>query len=78
MAKLSGGGIQSNKNVSVGQRLGTGSKGSSPAAAGQIGASTAFRRDQVDGRPVRHQLKLPSTAQLACQWIERRCEGWLL
>jgi hypothetical protein len=51
MPKLSGGGIQSNKNVNVGVRTGTGSKGSTPAAAGQIGASTAFRKDQVDAGP---------------------------
>ena len=51
MAKLSGGGISGNKNVNVGVRTGAGSKGSSPAAAGQIGASTAFRKGQIDGRP---------------------------
>jgi hypothetical protein len=48
MAKLSGGGIQSNKNVSTPVKTGAPSRASSPAAAGQIGASTAFRKDQVD------------------------------
>jgi hypothetical protein len=50
MAKLTGGGIQGNKNVNVGVKTGAPSKGSSPAAAGQIGASTAFKRDQVDAQ----------------------------
>ena len=48
MAKISGGGIQSNKLVSVGQRLGSPSKGMSPAAADQIGAATAFKKGEVD------------------------------
>ena len=46
MAKLTGGGIQGNKNVNVGVRTGTGSKGSSPAAADQIGQSVAFKKDK--------------------------------
>jgi hypothetical protein len=50
MAKLSGGGIQSNKNVSVGQRLGTPRKGSSPGAADQIGQTVAFKKEQVDAQ----------------------------
>jgi hypothetical protein len=50
MAKITGGGISGNKNVNVGVRTGAASKGSSPAAAGQIGASTAFKRDQVDAQ----------------------------
>jgi hypothetical protein len=49
MAKAkSGGGITSNKLVNVGLRTGSGSKGSSPAAASQLGQSTAFRKEQVD------------------------------
>ena len=48
MAKITGGGIQSNKNVSVGQRLGSPSKGSSPGAADQIGQATAFKKEQVN------------------------------
>jgi hypothetical protein len=48
MAKITGGGIQGNKNVSVGQRLGSPSKGSSPGAADQIGQSTAFNKEKVD------------------------------
>jgi hypothetical protein len=48
MAKLSGGGIQSNKNVNVGVRTGSPRKGSSPGSADQIGQTVAFRKDQVD------------------------------
>ena len=51
MAKLTGGGIQGNKNVNVGVRTGTGSKGSSPGAADQIGQSVAFKKDKIDGGP---------------------------
>jgi hypothetical protein len=47
MAKVTGGGILGNKNVSVGQRTGTGSRGSSPAAASALGQSTAFRKEQI-------------------------------
>jgi hypothetical protein len=50
MKKLSGGGILGNKNVNVAVRTGTGSKGSSPGAADQIGQSTAFKKEQVDAR----------------------------
>ena len=46
MAKLTGGG--SNKYVSPSIRTGTGSKGSSPGSADQIGQSTAFKKEQVD------------------------------
>jgi hypothetical protein len=46
MAKLTGGG--SNKFVSPSIRTGSGSKGSSPGAADQIGQSTAFKKEQVD------------------------------
>ena len=51
MAKLTGGGIQGNKNVNVRVRTGTGSKGSSPGAADQLGQSTAFKKEQVDAGP---------------------------
>jgi hypothetical protein len=47
----SGGGSTMNKNVSPPVRTGSPSKGSSPGAADQIGASTAFKKDQVDARP---------------------------
>ena len=57
MAKLSGGGIQSNKNVSPSVRTGTGSKGSSPGAADQIGQSTAFKKEQVDAGPAYNPTK---------------------
>ena len=55
--KLSGGGKAMNKNVSASVRTGTGSKGSTPAAAAQIGASTAFRKDQVDAGPAYNPTK---------------------
>jgi hypothetical protein len=48
MRKLSGGGIQTNKLVHPGIRTGSPSKGSSPAAASQLGQSTAFRKEQVE------------------------------
>jgi hypothetical protein len=48
MAKITGGGILGNKNVSPSIRTGSGSKGSSPGAAGQIGASTAFNKEKID------------------------------
>jgi hypothetical protein len=48
MAKITGGGILGNKNVNVGVRTGLGSKGSSPGAAAQIGASTAFKKEEID------------------------------
>jgi hypothetical protein len=50
MKAKSGGGSAMNKNTSPPVRTGSGSKGSSPGAAGQIGASTAFRKDQVDAQ----------------------------
>ena len=50
MNKLGTGG-GNNKLVSPGVRTGTGSKGSSPGAADQLGQSVAFRKDQVDARP---------------------------
>jgi hypothetical protein len=50
MKKLGTGG-GSNKLVQPSVRTGSGSKGSSPAAAAQIGASTAFKTDQVDAGP---------------------------
>jgi hypothetical protein len=66
MAKPTGGGILGNKNVKVGLRTGSPSKGSSPAAAAEIGASTAFRPDQIDagrgytGAPYGNQVALNS------------------
>jgi hypothetical protein len=44
----SGGGITSNKLVQPGIRTGSPSRGSSPAAADQLGQSTAFKKDQCD------------------------------
>ena len=57
MAKLSGGGIQSNKNVNVGVRTGSGSKGSCPGAADQIGQTVAFKKDRVDAGPAYNPTK---------------------
>ena len=57
MKAKSGGGSTMNKNVSPSVRTGTGSKGSSPAAAGQIGASTAFKKDRVDAGPAYNPTK---------------------
>jgi hypothetical protein len=51
MAKLSGGGIQSNKNVSPPVKTGAPSRASSPAAANQLGASTAFKKESVETGP---------------------------
>jgi hypothetical protein len=48
MAKLSGGGIQSNKNVSPPVKTGAPRKGSSPCAADQIGQTVAFKKEQID------------------------------
>jgi len=48
MPKLSGGGIQSNKLVRPNVRTGQPYKGTSPAAAAQLGASTAFKKEQVE------------------------------
>jgi hypothetical protein len=50
MAKIkSGGGLTSNKLVNVGVRTGSPSKATSPAAASQLGQSTAFKKETVDG-----------------------------
>lgn len=57
MRAKSGGGITLSKNVSPNIRTGSGSKGSSPAAASQLGASTAFRKDQVDTGPAYNPTK---------------------
>jgi hypothetical protein len=55
MAKIrSGGGITSNKFVQPGIRTGSPSRGSSPAAADQIGASTAFKKENVEVGPAYH------------------------
>jgi len=51
MAKLTGGGILGNKNVSPGVRTGSPSKATSPCAAAQIGASTAFKKENVEVGP---------------------------
>ena len=48
MAKLSGGGILGNKNVNVGVRTGSPYKGTTPAAASQLGQATSFRKEQVE------------------------------
>jgi hypothetical protein len=51
MAKITGGGILGNKNVSVGQRTGSPNRGSSPASASQLGQSTSFKKEAVEVRP---------------------------
>jgi hypothetical protein len=51
MAKITGGGILGNKNVKVGVRTGSPRRGSSPAAADQLGQSTAFKKENVEVRP---------------------------
>jgi hypothetical protein len=62
----SGGGITSNKLVHPSVRTGAPSRASSPAAAGQLGASTAFKKDQVnagrgyDGAKLGNELALNS------------------
>jgi hypothetical protein len=49
MNKLgTGGGSTMNKNVSPSVRTGSGSKGSSPGSADQLGQSTAFKKEQID------------------------------
>jgi hypothetical protein len=45
----SGGGPAMNKNVKVGVKSGGPSRATSPGAADQIGASTAFKKEEVDG-----------------------------
>lgn len=64
MKAKSGGGSTMNKNVSPNIRTGTGSKGSSAAAADQIGASTAFRKDQVDAGPAYNPTKFGNEVAL--------------
>ena len=54
MAKLTGGGILGNKNVAPPVRTGSPSRGSSPGAADQIGASLAFKREVVELGPWLH------------------------
>src|SRR6476661_5266790 len=46
--KVTGGGILGNKNVNVGVRTGSASKGSSPASADQLGQATAFKKENVE------------------------------
>jgi hypothetical protein len=48
MRAKSGGGATMNKNVSPPVRTGSPNKATSPAAAAQIGASTSFKKEQVD------------------------------
>ena len=48
MKAKSGGGMTMSKNVTPGIRTGSASRGSSPAAAAQLGASVAFKREQCD------------------------------
>ena len=60
--KLTGGG--SNKFVSPTIRTGAGSKGSSPAAADQLGQSTAFRKDEVDAGPAYNPTKFGNEVAL--------------
>jgi hypothetical protein len=54
MKAKSGGGPTMSKNVSPPIRTGSASKGSSAAAAGQLGTSTAFRPDRVESGPAYH------------------------
>jgi hypothetical protein len=57
MKKLSGGGIQSNKNVSPPVRTGGPNRATSPGAADQIGQATSFKKEQVDfGRALPSKL----------------------
>src|SRR5262249_48068653 len=64
MAKLSGGGITSNKLVHPNIRTGQPYKASSPASASQLGQSVSFKREQVDvgraytGAPLGNQVAL--------------------
>ena len=44
----SGGGITSNKFVQPGIRTGSPNRGTSPAAADQIGQATAFKKEEID------------------------------
>jgi hypothetical protein len=54
----SGGGITSNKLVKPGIRTGQPYQGTSPAAAAQLGASTAFPKEQVGVGPAYTGSKL--------------------
>jgi hypothetical protein len=65
MAKIkSGGGITSNKFVQPNIRTGSPNKGTSPAAADQIGQSVSFKREQVEmgrayqGTPLGNEVAL--------------------
>ena len=58
MPKLSGGGIQSNKLVRPSVRTGQPYKGTSPAAAGYLGQSTAFKKENVGVGPAYTGSKL--------------------
>jgi hypothetical protein len=60
-----GGGISMNKNVTVGVRTGSPSKATSPAAANQLGAATAFKKEQVGvGRGERNSVPLGNEVAL--------------
>jgi hypothetical protein len=54
MAKLTGGGILGNKNVSPPVRTGSPSKATSPCAASQLGQSVAFKKENVEVGPAYH------------------------
>ena len=54
MAKLTGGGILGNKNVSPGVRTGSPSKATSPCAASELGQSVAFKKESVEVGPAYH------------------------
>ena len=65
MAKIkSGGGITSNKFVQPNIRTGSPNKGTSPAAADQLGQSVSFKREQVEmgrayqGTPLGNEIAL--------------------
>src|SRR5262245_5565943 len=51
MKAKSGGGITMSKNVSPPVRTGSPSKATSPCAANQLGASTAFKKENVEVGP---------------------------
>ena len=54
MKKLSGGGITMSKNVSPPVKTGSPSKATSPCAASQLGASTAYKKETVEVGPAYH------------------------
>jgi hypothetical protein len=60
----SGGGITSNKLVRPSVRTGSPSKASSPAAAAQIGASTFFKKQQVESGRAGSNVRLGNEVAL--------------